>query len=149
MHRLPTSASLNLHFVQDCFILHIMTPDTPPISANELKTWRLRQSYSQEQVGEKLGVSHSAVNRWEQGGESGQAIPGPADKLLRMLIRGEMPLELPFAELGNMVRDDIGDVSMTVDAFEECLRRSREAGFASVTEWIAHLVREELAVPVE
>jgi hypothetical protein len=38
---------------------------------------------------------------------------------------------------------------MTVDAFEECLRRSREAGFASVTEWIADLVRQALKETVE
>jgi len=124
--------------------MHIMPPDSPPISAVELKTWRLQSSFSQEQVGEKLGVSHSAVNRWEQGGENGQAIPGPADKLLRMLIRGEMPLDLPSVSLGSQVREDIGAVEMTVEAFEECLRRAREAGAGSVTEWIADLVREEL-----
>lgn len=128
------------------FILHIMPPESPPIHAAELKTWRLQQSLSQEELGGKLGVSHSAVNRWEKGD---QDIPGPADKLLRMLIRGEMPLDLPSAELGSVVREDIGEVSMTVDAFEECLRRSREAGFASVTEWIAALVREELGSKAE
>jgi transcriptional regulator with XRE-family HTH domain len=129
------------------FILHSMPPlDTPPIHAQELKSWRLQRSLSQDEVGGKLGVSHSAVNRWEKGD---QEIPGPADKLLRMLIRGEMPLDLPSVELGSLVREDIGEVSMTVDAFEECVRRAREAGFASVTEWIANLVREELKVSAE
>lgn len=129
-----------LAFCAGMFILHIMSPESPPISAVELKTWRLQQSFSQEQVGDRLGVSHSAVNRWEKG----DAIPGPADKLLRMLIRSEMPLDLPTAELGSQVREDIGAVEMTVEAFEECLRRAREAGFGSVTEWIADLVRQEL-----
>lgn len=122
------------------FILHIMPAETPPISAVELKQWRLQQLFSQEQVGDRLGVSHSAVNRWEKG----DPIPGPADKLLRMLVRGEMPLDLPTAELGSQVREDIGAVEMTVEAFEECVRRAREAGFGSVTEWIADLVRAEL-----
>jgi len=116
-----------------------MPAETPPISAVELKQWRVQQLFSQEQVGDRLGVSHSAVNRWEKG----DTIPGPADKLLRMLVRGEMPLDLPTAELGSQVREDIGAVEMTVEAFEECLRRAREAGFGSVTEWIADLVRAE------
>lgn len=133
-----------LAFCAKMFIMHIMNAETPPISAVELKQWRLLQKFSQEEVGAMLGVSHSAVNRWEKGGENDQDIPGPADKLLRMLIRGEMPLELPAAGLGAVVREDIGAVEMTVDAFEECLRRARAAGFGSVTEWIAALVRSEL-----
>lgn len=107
----------------------------------ELKQWRLQSSFSQEEVGSQLGVSHSAVNRWEKGD---QDIPGPADKLLRMIIRGEVPATLPTAGLGARLRTDIGGVEMTVNAFEECLRRARAAGFGSVTEWIAELVRQEL-----
>lgn len=123
---------------------------TPPtqITGPELRLWRESRGYSLRELAEKLGVkSPSTVKEWE----AGQEIPEVPQKVLRWLIRGEVPFdsESPAAELGNMVRDDIGDVQMTVDAFEECLRRSREAGFASVTEWIAHLVREELAVPVE
>lgn len=114
---------------------------TPPISGSEIESHRRVAGLSQAALAELLGVSAPTVNRWEKGD---QDIPGPADKLLRMLIRGEMPLDLPTAELGSQVREDIGAVEMTVEAFEECLRRSREAGFGSVTEWIADLVREEL-----
>jgi len=53
------------------------------------------------------------------------------------------------AGLGSQVREDIGAVEMTVDAFEECLRRARAAGFGSVTEWIADLVRAELSGKTE
>jgi transcriptional regulator with XRE-family HTH domain len=120
--------------------MHVMT-------APRLRELRLQHGLSQEQLGDVLKVSHSAVNRWE----GGQEIPGPAALLLEWLFLGDAPFETKAAaaELGSVVREDIGEVAMTVDAFEECLRRSREAGFASVTEWIADLVREELNVPVE
>lgn len=118
--------------------------NTLPISGSEIELHRRVAGLSQSALADLLGVSAPTVNRWEKGGEGDQAIPGPADKLLRMLIRGEMPLELPAAGLGSQVREDIGVVEMTVDAFEECLRRAREAGFGSVTEWIAELVRAEL-----
>lgn len=73
-------------------------------------------------------------------------IPGPALLVLGWLIRGEAPFaaDPQSAGLGSQVREDIGAVEMTVEAFEECLRRAREAGFGSVTEWIADLVRAEL-----
>jgi len=115
--------------------------NSPPVSGLEIETHRRVAGLSQASLAEMLGVSAPTVNRWEKGD---QDIPGPADKLLRMIIRGEMPLDLPTAGLGAQVREDIGAVEMTVDAFEECLRQSRAAGFGSVTEWIAHLVRVDL-----
>lgn len=125
-----------------CSILDFMPPmNTPSISGSEMESHRRVAGLSQAALGEILGVSAPTVNRWEKGD---QDIPGPADKLLRMLIRGEMPVELPTAGLGSQVREDIGAVEMTVEAFEECLRRARLAGFGSVTEWIADLVRAEL-----
>lgn len=113
-----------------------------------LKEWRLQKNYSLEQLGEVLAdVSGPTVSRWETGVTE---IPGPVNMLLDLLIDGIQPFEISAAaEIGNTVREDIGDVAMTVDAFEECLRRSREAGFVNVTEWIAHLVREELKIPGE
>lgn len=112
------------------------------MTAHDLRAWREQRGMSQRDLATKLQVSGSTLSRWENGE---QEIPGPALLLLELLIEGKMPFEVSAAAgLGNVVREDIGDVSMTVDAFEECLRRSREAGFASVTEWIAHLVREEL-----
>ncbi len=114
-----------------------------PVTGSELKLWRESQGYSLRALAEKLGVkSSSTINAWEDG----QEIPELTQKILRWLIRGEVPFEpeVSGAGLGNQVREDIGAVEMTVEAFEECLRRSREAGFGSVTEWIADLVREEL-----
>lgn len=114
------------------------------MTAPDLKFWRESRGMSQRDLAALLDVSPPTLNRWEKGE---QEIPGPASKLLDMLVDGKMPFDIPIlTELGSVVREDIGEVTMTVDAFEECLRRFREAGFATVTEWIAHLVREELKV---
>lgn len=114
-----------------------------PVTGLELRQWREANSYSLRALAQKLGVkSSSTINAWEDG----QEIPEPTQKVLRWLLRGEVPFESEAvgAGLGSQMREEIGHVEMTVDAFEECLRRSREAGFGSVTEWIADLVRQEL-----
>lgn len=117
-----------------------------PVTGRELREWREARGYSLKALAEKLGIkSASTINVWEDG----QDIPEVSQKVLRWLIRGEVPFEAEPGDLGSSVREDIGAVEMTVDAFEECLRRSREAGFASVTEWIAALVREELGSKAE
>lgn len=114
-----------------------------PVTGVELRQWREANSYSLRALAKKLGVkSSSTINAWEDG----QEIPEPTQKVLRWLLRGEVPFESEAggAGLGSLVSDDIGGVEMTVDAFEECLRRARAEGLGTVTEWIADLVREEL-----
>ena len=98
--------------------------------------WREAHGYSLRSLAEKLGVaSSSTISAWE----GGQPIPEVTQKVLRWLMRGEVPFasECDGAGLGERVE-------MTVDAFEECLRLARAGGFGSVTEWIADLVRAEL-----
>lgn len=109
------------------------------LSGADLRQWREEARLSQQDVGNMLGVSHSAINRWE----NGQEIPGPAQILLRMVIFGEMPANLPLANLGQM-RQATGGVEMSVSAFEQCVRLARAAGCTSVTEWIGKLVNEAL-----
>jgi len=114
------------------------------LTPEELRRWRADKGYSLAKVAEMLAVSSpTTIKTWE---DEKVEIPGPAAMILCWLIRGEPPFkpELSSAGLGSQVREDIGAVEMTVDAFEECLRLSRTAGFGSVTEWIAHLVRQEL-----
>lgn len=121
-----------------------MNPDNSPLTPLELRQWRADKGYSLARVAGMLDVSSpNTIKTWE---DEKVEIPGPAALILRWLIRGEAPFEpqLVSAGLGDRVREDIGAVEMTVDAFEECLRRTREAGFGSVTEWIADLVKHEL-----
>lgn len=122
-----------------------MDTESPTVTPDELRRWRADKGYSLAKVAEVLDISSpTTIKTWE---DEKVEIPGPAAMILRWLIRGEPPFqpELSSAGLGSQVREDIGAVEMTVEAFEECLRRSRAAGFGSVTEWIAHLVRQELS----
>lgn len=114
-----------------------------PVTGAELRVWREAHGYSLRSLAEKLGVaSSSTISAWE----GGQPIPEVSQKVLRWLMRGEVPFasECDGAGLGERVTDALGQVEMTVTAFEECLRLARAAGFGSVTEWIADLVRQEL-----
>lgn len=140
-------ASFNLLILDGVRFLEIMTPDL--ILPEDLRRWRSDKGYSLAKVAELLNVaSPTTIKTWE---DEKSDIPGPAELVLRWLIRGEAPFaaDQPGSGLGSVAREDIGAVEMTVDAFEECLRRARAAGFGSVTEWIADLVRHELgAKPV-
>lgn len=121
-----------------------MPADSTPLTPAELRQWRSDKGYPLARVAAMLDVaSPNTIKTWE---DEKVEIPGPAAMILRWLIRGEPPFkpEPSGSGLGSQVREDIGAVEMTVDAFEECLRLSRAAGFGSVTEWIAHLVRQEL-----
>jgi len=121
-----------------------MPPDTSVLTPAELRLWRADKGYSLAKVAELLNVaSPTTIKTWE---DEKSDIPGPAAMVLRWLIHGTAPFpsDAVGAGLGSQVREDIGAVEMTVEAFEECLRRAREAGAGSVTEWIADLVREEL-----
>lgn len=120
-----------------------MTPSNAPVTGAELRVWREAHGYSLRSLAEKLGVaSSSTISAWE----GGQPIPEVTQKVLRWLMRGEVPFasECDGAGLGERVTDALGQVEMTVTAFEECLRLARAAGFGSVTAWIADLVRQEL-----
>jgi len=121
-----------------------MPPDDSPLTPADLRQWRSDKGYSLAKVAALLEVSSpNTIKTWE---DEKVDIPGPAALVLRWLIRGEAPFaaDESGAGLGNQVREDIGAVEMTVEAFEECLRRARAAGFGSVTEWIADLVRKDL-----
>jgi len=108
------------------------------LTGEVLKQWRETRNLSQFDVGELLSVSHSAINRWE----NGQEIPGPAQLLLRMLIHGEVPFK--GDTVPPQIRDAMWELEMSLGTWEEINRRRIAGGYATVTDWIASLVREEL-----
>lgn len=110
-----------------------------PITGSELEKYRKSRNLSQVAIGEMLGVSGPTVNRWEK---DEQEIPGPAQLLLRMLIHGEVPFK--GDTVPPQIRDAMWELEMSLGTWEEINRRRLAGGYATVTDWIASLVREEL-----
>ncbi len=113
---------------------------TPNISGAELKLWRSSRNLSLREMADMLGVnSPSTVNLWE----GGQEIPGPADKLLRWLIRGEVPFDAT-AGAAEALKNAMWRVKMDLEAWEQLEEMRISEGYASMTDFIAGLIQEEL-----
>lgn len=69
------------------------------LSPAELKFIRIAMDETQGSLAKALGVSSQTVARWEKGQAE---IPGPADRMLRVLMMVTM---LPDEELAKLVRD--------------------------------------------
>jgi len=110
------------------------------ITGEELKQWREGRRLSQLDVGGMLGVSHSAVNRWE----SGQDIPGPAQLLLAMLIHGE----LPFGQAEDTSAEEekhFWQLKLSLADWHKLESMAAAAGFATVRDYLLSLIQEHLS----
>jgi len=112
---------------------------TPPITGAELRRYMTEKDLTLEDMGQLLGGKvATTIMRWQNGAD----IPGDTQILLKLLIRGEMPFKEESTP--QQVRDAMWQLEMTLETWEEINRRRIAGGFATVTDWIASLVREEL-----
>lgn len=112
------------------------------ITGDELNAWRTKHDLTQSEVGDMLGeVTGPTVGRWE----NGQDIPGPVQKLLAWLIKGIEPFDREGAP--QHVRQAMWRVEMSLGAWERLEALRTLAGYTSLTDWIAAMLREELAAP--
>lgn len=112
---------------------------TPPITGAELRRYMTENDLTLEDMGQLLGGKvATTIMRWQNGAE----IPGDTQILLKLLIRGEMPFKEESTP--RQVRDAMWQLEMSLETWEEINRRRIAGGFATVTDWIASLVREEL-----
>lgn len=112
---------------------------TPNITGTELSQYMDAKDLTLEDMGALLGgKASSTVMRWQKG----QEIPGDTQILLKLLIRGEMPFR--EENTPRQVRDAMWELEMSLGTWEEINRRRIAGGYATVTDWIASLVREEL-----
>jgi len=117
------------------------------ISLNQkLAAFRKRHDMSLRSMADLLRVSStSTINDWENGAN----IPGPPSLLLEWLIDGKVPFDrdlLP-TPLPPAVQDAIWNVSMNLEAWEKLDALRVSGGYATVTDFIAGLIQEELAQP--
>lgn len=105
------------------------------MTGDDLNAWRRSKGWTQQSLGDALGCSHTAVNRWE----NGQDIPGPVQKLLRLLMFGENPFTA-----GSPLDTPLDQSAFTVKEWEHLDRLRLKRGFRSVREYLVHTVREHL-----
>jgi len=103
----------------------------------ELKTHRENRGLSQQEVADFLDVTDASVNRWEKG----QAIPGPAQKLLELFFHGIHPFK-GNSETGS---SSISRLELTVDEFLELQRIANRHGFSDVKDYIVFAIRKHIA----
>lgn len=109
------------------------------INGIELNTWRTGNKLTLNEVGDLLGeVTGPTVSRWE----NGQDIPGPVQKLLAWLIKGIEPFDRTTAP--QHVKDALWRVEMSLGAWERLEAMRTLAGYGSLSDWIAAMLREEL-----
>lgn len=110
------------------------------LSGSELHTWRTQHDLTLNEVGELLGeVTGPTVSRWE----NGQDIPGPVQKLLAWLIKGIVPFDKEMVP--GHVRDAMWRVEMSLQSWERLEALRVASGYATITDWIGALLREEMA----
>lgn len=114
------------------------------VTGTELKSWREGRGLTQSQVGGMLnGVSHSAVNRWE----NGQEIPGPAQLLLGMLIRGDAPFPGVGASGSPSPAHEqklFWDLRLKLEDWHKLESLASREGYADTKDFILSIIREEL-----
>lgn len=114
------------------------------ITGTELNSWRVTNKLTLNDVGDLLGeVSGPTVSRWE----NGQDIPGPVQKLLAWLIKGIEPFDRATAP--QHVKAALWRVEMSLGAWERLESMRTLAGYGSLSDWFAAMLREELQAQAE
>ena len=132
---------------RNCIIferVHSCWPMNSPSLGQKLLEWRTRRGYTQEDIGRLLrGVTAPTVGRWEKG----QEIPGPVQICLECLVDGKVPFQDVLE--GSPVKEAMWKLQMSLEAWERLEALRLEGGFATVTDFIAALIQEELGQPAD
>lgn len=113
-----------------------------PVSGSELETYRKSKKLSQVAIGEMLGVSGPTVNRWEKDEE--QEIPETAQKLLRMLIYGEMPFGQRDPQAEALEAEHFWQLKLSLADWHKLEGLAMAGGFVTVRDYLLSLIQEDL-----
>lgn len=106
------------------------------MEAHKIKEFREAKNLTQQQFGELLGVTPTTVTVWEKG----QVPSGAALKLLQFLIDGIHPFNGSSGDNGAN-----WDVKFSLQEWRELERRRIANGFAAVEDYLAWVVKQDLA----
>lgn len=105
----------------------------------KLAAYRAQNRLSLREMAELLKISSgSTIKSWEDGAE----IPGPPTLLLELLLEGKMPFQ--GLAVPPEIRDSMLKVEMNLGAFERLDALRIAGGYASMTDFIASLLQDEL-----
>lgn len=114
--------------------------DTKDIDGKKLAEWRTRMNLSQMDVAVMLGVSDSAVNRWEKG----QQVPAPCQKLLGLLLYGVPPFGSPDdARSDQNFGKYVMPAKLTFEDWGEIETLARDGGFRNPCEYVQDWLRRQ------
>lgn len=118
-----------------------MAPNTH-ISGSDLELFRKSKQLTQVAIGELLGVSGPTVNRWEK--DPDQLIPETAQKLLRLLIYGQMPFGTDPGSPEHEA-EHLWKLRLTLEQWHQLEAISAAEGFSCVRDLLLDLTQKYLA----
>lgn len=103
---------------------------------DEIKSWLQQHGHNASWLAKEIGVDKATVSRWLSGR---RPVPSPENRLLCLLIRGELPFEI------EQLRSD-GLLTFSSDEWRRIEElRSREE-FPSAEAWVVAKIRTYLAM---
>lgn len=111
------------------------------MTGQELKEWREKSSLTQRELAAKLDVSDATLTRWE----NGQEIPGPAKKLLAILMYGEMPFEGsgPDRDKEKEVKN-LWELQLTLFDWHKLEGLAAQAGYNDTKDYLLSIIQSHL-----
>ena len=111
------------------------------MTGSELKQWREAQGKTQRELAEALDISQAALTRWE----NGQEIPGPAKKLLALLIDGVQPFESRGpANDSSREAEHFWKLRLTLEDWHRLEALAKRQGYSQVRDYLLFVLKTHL-----
>ncbi|MEM7790027.1 MAG: helix-turn-helix transcriptional regulator [Verrucomicrobiota bacterium] len=105
------------------------------ITPEQMRIWRQNAEMTQETLGKHLGLKKVAITKIEGGKRK---ISDPEQKLLRLLMFGELPFHNPVIETKNST------LEFTPEQWEIIHKTAQQEGYTDAKQWIVDKIRSYL-----